>query len=346
MKTNSTPFFLLAAFALSGCAGGAAGRPVAPPVVAPAPPAVPAPPAFRSSRQICGVETGRTIDLTGLGVPEGSRPRALALARDTVWVLFEPPLLVGLPREVAAPPPAAIAEFGAVEEIDLIPPPAGAAWSALSVDAGDGSVWLVAETAPGLWRKRPGRRPETVPLPATPVVRERGFRAVLAGRGSVWVAPACADSAVWRLAPSGKLLGTAFDGVVPGSCSGVLLEHDWSGTAWALQPEAGAAFQLGFDLGWQPAEDFAVPLPVPDNAPLETWFFWGGAPFGLAPGAAEGGVLLLHRSAEAVEAFRENCGADNALVDVAGDGLGWAVLTRRWLRLAEHQRETTPASAE
>jgi len=346
---------LFAGLALAACATLPSSRPPESPAPAaapavPAPPTAPAVPALRSSRQICGVELGRTIALSGLGLPEGSRPLALALARDTVWLLFEPALLVGLPREVEAPAPAAIPEFGAVEALDLVPGPAGVAWSALAVDASDGSVWLVAETAPGLWRKRPGRRPEAVPLPAAPAVRQGGFRSVLAGRGSVWVAPVCADSAVWRLAPTGKLLGKALDGA-PGSCSAALLQRDWAGTAWALQPAAGEVFRMGFDLAWQPAAGLPSPAPAPPGSPpVRSWFFWGGEPFGLAAepaaGTVPGEVLLVHRTADRVEALLEKCGADNALVDVTGDERGWAILTRQWLRLADHQRETATASPE
>jgi hypothetical protein len=290
---------------------------------------------------ICGVEAGRTIDLAELGLPEGSQPLGLALAKDTVWLLFEPALLVGLPRETEAPAPVAIPEFGAVEEIDLIPGPAGAAWSALAVDSWDNSVWMVSETAPGLWRKRPGRRPEAVRLPASPAPRQGGFRDVLAGRGSVWLAPACADRAVWRLAPSGKLLDESFEGT-SGSCPAALLERDWSGTVWALRPDSNELFQLGFDSRWQPAAAGAAPPSPPPagSGALHSWFFWGAEPLALA-----GDALLRSRDGK-IEALREDCGEGNALVDVAGDERGWAVLTRRWLRLADHQREDGGAVRE
>lgn len=324
--------------ALAACAG--APPPPAPsPAPAVAAPAAPAPvspaaPPIRVSRQICGVEAGTTIDLAELSLPAGSRPLGLALAKDTVWLLFEPALLVGLPRETEASAPAAIPEFGEVEEMaDLISGPAGAAWSALAVDAWDGSVWLVAEKVPGLWRKRPGRRPEAVRLPATPALRQGGFRDVLAGRGSVWLAPACADRAVWRLAPSGKLLEASFEGT-SGSCPSALLERDWSGTVFALRPDVGELFQAGFDLAWQPAgAGIAPPAPAPPGSEaVRSWFFWGAEPFGST------GDLLLRNVGGKVEASREDCGEGNALVDVAGDERGWAVLTRRWLRLADHQR--------
>jgi hypothetical protein len=346
------PVVFVLAFALASCAGTPSPpapespAPAAAPA-APAPPPAPAASPIPVSRQICGVQEGRVVDLSELSLPEGSRPLGLALAPDTIWLLFEPALLVGLPRAVAAAEPAAIPEFGEVEEIDLIPGPAGASWSALAVDRWDGSVWLVSKTVPGLWRKRPGRRPEAVRLPATPAPRQGGFRDVLAGRGSVWIAPACADSAVWRLAPSGKLLGTALDGPA-GRCPAAVLERDWSGTVWALRPELGDAFQLGFDLGWQPAgAGLAPPAPAPAGSePVDSWFFWGAEPIGLSRDGTGDGTLLVRNVGGRVEAFREDCGEGNALVDVAGDDRGWAVLTRRWLRLADHQRENGAAAQE
>jgi hypothetical protein len=309
---------------------------VAPAPAAPEPPPAPAPPPIPTSNRICGVQAGRMIDLAGLGLPAESRPVAVALGKDTVWLLFAPSQLVGLPRHVKDTGPVAIPEFGAVEEeINVVPGPPGAAWSALAVDRWDGSVWLVSETVPGLWRKRPGRRPEAVRLPAAPPLRRGGFRDVLAGHDSVWVAPACADSAVWRLSPSGKLLSTAFDGA-PGSCPAAGLERDWSGTPWALRLDEGALFQLGFDLGWHPAGvGTAPPAPAPEGSrAIDSWFFWGAEPFGVSRGDA---ALLYRNAGGRVEAFQEDCGAGNALVDVAGDEQGWAVLTRQWLRLADHQ---------
>ena len=340
------PVLLLLTLALTACAGTPPPETPAPPVepvppAAPPPPAEPAVPPTPVSQQICGVQAGHTIDLAELSLPDGSRPLGLALAEDTVWLLFEPALLVGVPRDTEAPEPVAIPEFGAVEEMaDLIPGPAGAAWSALAVDPWDGSVWLVSETVSGLWRKRPGRRPESVRLQGTPALRQGGFRDVLAGRGSVWLAPACADSAVWRLGPSGKLLGTALDGPA-GGCPAAVLERDWAGTAWALRPGSGELFRMGFDLGWQPAgAGLAAPAPAPAGSePVRSWFFWGAEPFGLTRPGDGGEPLLVRRAASGVEAVREECGADNALVDVAGDERGWAVLTRRWLRLADHRRD-------
>lgn len=336
---------LLLILALTACFGAPPPSPE-PPAPAPAEPAQPpvvlepAIPSIRMSKQICGVQMGRTIDLSELSLPEGSRPLGLALAKDTVWLLFEPALLVGIPRDTEPPAPVAIPEFGAIEEMgDLISGPAGAAWTSLAVDRWDGSVWIVSDKVPGLWHARPGRRPEPIRLQGTPALRQGGFRDVLAGRGSVWVAPACADHSIWRLGTTGKLLGTALPGTAEG-CPAAVLEWDWAGSLWALRPDSGELFRMGFDFGWQPAgADLAAPAPGPEGSEaVRSWFFWGAEPFGLIPDEAGGEPLLVRHAASGVETFREDCGAGNALVDVAGDERGWAVLTRQWLRVADHQR--------
>jgi hypothetical protein len=189
-----------------------------------------------------------------------------------------------------------------------------------------------------------------VRLPQTRL--QGGFRDLLAGRGSVWVAPACADNAVWRLDPSGKLLGQGLPPLgsdAAGSCPAATLARDWSGSAWALRADAGALFRLGFDLTWQPAGPEVPVLQPPSgrDRPL-SWFFWGTEPIGLASEASDGetGDLLYRNVGGRTEAFREDCGEGNALVGVAGDERGWAVLTRQWLRLADHQRAGEAAPGE
>jgi len=63
-------------------------------------------------------------------------------------------------------------------------------------------------------------------------------------------------------------------------------------------------------------------------------------------GSGEDGALLVRNVGGTVETTWEDCGEGNALVDVAGDERGWAVLTRQWLRLADHHREAGAASQE
>ena len=340
---SRTSFVLFAACLFTACASAPPQAPV--PVSAPAeaaPPVAPPPPPppLPLANLICGVQEARRVEWADLGVPEGSRPLDVALGKDTVWVLFDPPLLVGVPREARTVEPVAIPEFGAVEELlDQIPGPPGSAWHSLALDPFDGSVWIASSSAPTLWRMRPGRRPAAVRITPAPPAGSGGFADLLAGRGSVWAAPACAPSAapapaaLLRLEPSGKVRGTALP--QSGGCEPADLERDWSGADWVLRPVSGEVLRLRFDGTWEPAGDaLAAPAPAPAGSPpVRSWFFWGNEPLGLGGDAEGGGTLLYRRVDGKVAAFREDCGAGNALVRVAGDRQGWAALTRQWLLL-------------
>jgi len=302
------------------------------------------------------------VPLADLGLPAGSRPVDLALGKDRVWILFEPALLVGLPRNAADQEPVAVAEYGAVEETEMIPGPRPDAWRSVSADPLDGTLWLASPS--GLWRRRPGRRPELVTitdgskapldekpagrrskkptrmpvLPAIPVPAG-GFRSAVATRGTVWAAPACADHAVWKLDSQGRRREENLP-VPADSCVAVDLQRDWSGDVLALWPgAAGAVLRLAPDGSWQPAGDaLAVPMP-PAAVPLRSWFFWGTEPLALG-GPADDPRLYRRddRDGGKVTAFHEDCGPGNALVRVAGDARGWVALTRDWLLIGEHQR--------
>jgi hypothetical protein len=321
------------------------------------------------SRLLCTVQEARRISFVDLGVPAGSRPVDLALAKDRIRILFEPALLVGLPRAAQDQGPVAVAEYGAVEEIEMIPGPRPDVWRSVAADPLDGTLWLASPS--GLWRRRPGRRPEMVAItdgsqiPPDPPARKParkaskasrkpppsgppvpvppgGFLAAVAGRGAVWVAPACGDHAVWKLDSQGRRLATALP--VPAEpCAAADLQRDWSGDILALSPAGGGAvLRLAFDGSWQPAGDaFTVPVPPREEGPLRAWFFWGAEP--LALGGPADDPRLYRRVDGKVTAFHEDCGAGNALVRVAGDSRGWAALTHEWLLVGEHRR-AEPAS--
>jgi hypothetical protein len=347
--------------------------PAAPPPAPPPPPA----PAVPLSRLICTVQEARRVSFADLGVPAGSVPLDLALAKDRVWILFAPALLVGLPRTAEPLEPAAVAGFGGVEEVEMIPGPRPDAWRSVSADPLDGTLWLASPS--GLWRRRPGRRPEMVAItegtqapaetavkrparkksarkrataPAAPPlpVPAGGFRAAVAGRGAVWAAPACADHAVWKLDSQGRRLAADLP-VAAEPCAAADLERDWSGDLLAFLPATDTVFRLAFDGTWQPAGDVLdVPMPAPDGGRFRTWFFWGTEAVSLAdsPGDSAGdppdGILLLRRIDGRATAFHEDCGPGNTLLRVAGDARGWAALTRQWLLVGEHRRIDPPAS--
>jgi hypothetical protein len=316
------------------------------------------------SRLICTVQEARRTPFADLGLPAGSRPVDVALGKDRVWILFEPALLVGLPRG-AAQEPVAVAEYGAVEETEMIPGPRPDAWRSVSADPLDGTLWLASPS--GLWRRRPGRRPELVTitdgskmpaeaapkpagrrskkpaklpvLPAVPLPAG-GFRSVVSTRGTVWAAPACADHAAWKLDSLGRKLAENLP-VPTEPCAAADLQRDWSGDVLLLWPgPAGAVLRLAPDGSWQPAGDaLAVPMPPAADGPLRAWFFWGTEPLALGGPADDARLYRRNdRDGGKVAAFHEDCGPGNALIRVAGDARGWVALTRDWLLTGEHQR--------
>lgn len=331
---RAIPILLL----LAGCSTAPAPAPApAPPAVetpAPPPPVPTGPPPLPESRLVCEVPV-RKIPLSDLGAPEGSRPRDVALTRGTIWILFEPNVLVGLPRQ-ARPEGSANAVSAFAGESEILYGLPGDAWETLSVSPRDGTIWIASASAGKLWRKPPVGRVRPVPVPQ---LKQGGFRDLLAVRDGVYVVPtACGSASIWKVDASGKVLGTSLPQT--GNCPVVDLETDWSGRSWALLPESGAAFQLDGAGHWMPAaQDFAAPGPWPERAgTFQGWFFWGTEPVGIGGNEETPETVLVRKS----EPFREDCGAGNRLLRVRGDGRGWVALTRDWLLLGEHALESSP----
>lgn len=291
------------------------------------------------SRLVCEVPVRKVLwsDLSVLGLPEGSRPRDVALTRGTVWILFEPNLLVGIPRGVKPQE---------IDEIETVFGAPGDSWETLSVSPRDGSIWIASSTQGRLWRKPPIGRVRPVPVAG---IKEGGFRDVVAGWDGVYVTPtACGGASIWRLdagTAAGKKLGSALpavEGQEGQPCPRVDLETDWSGRTWALVPESGAAWRL--DAGgdrWAPAAaGFAAPGPWPKEAgPFRGWFFWSEEPVGLG---GDDETIFVRRSDAGIQAFQEDCGAGNRLIRVAGDRAGWVALTRDWFLLGAHAVQSSP----
>lgn len=331
----------LLALTLSGCAAirpaPEAPAPVETPAPVPSTPPVPAgPPPIPEARLVCDVPV-RKVLLSDLGLPEGSVPRDVALTRSTIWILFEN-VLVGMPRQEVK---SGGGEFEALDETELFYGVKGIPWETVSVSPRDGSIWIASSSANRLWHKPPIGRVRPVPVAQA---KEGGFRDVVARRDGVYVVPtACAGASVWRLDPSGKVVG---NGGLPsqggasqgGACPAVDLETDWSGRVWALLPGSGEAFRLTPGDRWESAgTELAVPSPWPERAgPFRGWFFWGTEAIGLG---GEEETLLVRRSgtgAGELGAFREECGEGNRLLRVVGDSRGWVALTREWLLVGEH----------
>lgn len=322
------PFALALCFAacLPACVPPPNPRPetaAATPTPVPSPAPTPAPPV--PSRLICDVTPARRTLFADLGLPEGSRARDVALTRDTVWVLFEPALLVGLPRQAPGAPKTG--EFEELDEIEMVYGAPGDAWETVSVSPRDGSLWLSSSGSGRLWRKPPLGRTRPVRIAK---LQEGGVRDVLAAWDGIYIAPAaCGGNALWRIDPTGKLLGTALP-VPSGSCPPVDLERDGGGQAYALLPATGEVHRLQGGDRWLPTGD-APAVPVPPEGAFGTWFFWGVEPVVLGPETA-----LYRRTPEGTSAFQEDCGEGNRLLRAAGDRQGWAALTRAWLLLGEY----------
>jgi hypothetical protein len=287
-------------------------------------------------RLVCEVPA-RKVVLAELSLPEGSRPRDMALTRSTVWILFQPALLVGLPRLA---PAAGSGEFGALDEVEMIYGARGDSWDHLSISPRDGSLWIASATAARLWRKPELGRVRPVRMPA---VQEGGIHDLMAGWDGIYIAPAaCNGSSLVRVDTSGKTAGTALPRE---GCPKVDLETDWSGRRWALLPETGEAFLLSSGDRWQPAGDrLAAPVPWPEQGgPFQGWFFWGDEPVGIGGDGDGGGktrTVLVRRGRDGIQASWEDCGEGNRLLRVAGDSRGWAALTQDWLLLGEHALES------
>lgn len=275
-------------------------------------------PPIPQGRLVCEVPV-RKILLSELGLPEGSRARDMALTRSKIWILFEPALLVELSRQAKGPEEME-------EEMEMVYGAKGDVWETLSVSPRDGSLWLASSTAPRLWHKPPLGRVRPVRVPQA---KEGGFRDVVARWDGIYIAPtSCNGNSVWRVDPTGKLLGTALPQT---TCPPVDLETDWSGNTWALLPQTGETFTLSSGDRWSPGKPSG---PWPERAgSFRGWFFWGTEPVGM--GGEEETVLV-----RGAEPFREDCGAGNRLLRVAGDARGWAALTREWLLLGEHAVES------
>jgi hypothetical protein len=261
----------------------------------------------------------------------------MALTRSTVWILFRPALLVGLPRQAPAP---GSGELGALDEVEMIYGTRGDSWDHLSLSPRDGSLWIASGTAARLWRKPGLGRVRAVRIAA---IQEGGIHDLMAGWDGVFLAPAaCNGTSLVRVDTSGKILGSALPRSGEGACPRVDLETDWSGRRWALVPETGEAFLLNVGDRWMPAGDrLAAPVPWPEQGgPFRGWFFWGNEPVGIGGGGGEPETILVRRSQNGVQPSWEDCGEGNRLLRVAGDARGWAALTQDWLLLGEHALES------
>ena len=332
----------------------------APPPAAPKPAAVASEKAPPSVNLLCH-DAARAVRFDKIGVPAGEWPVDVALSPKFIWVLFEGGRLVQLSRG------------GEKLEVQMRFLP-GAGWIKLDVDPLDGSVWAASQASLNLLRISPDGQVSTVKLQRK-VEGMGGYSGLIVGRDAVYAQPTCAESAVWRLDRSGKLLGTAFkvpekskeemmvslEGQQPGTaCYALRLERNADGQILAWDRVNRTAHQVDAEGNWSPSNttlfanikewgDSSLPLKGVDvGESSEQWFFtgvtgglffWKGQPVFLGSHTSKeksiGNDTVLYVPRE--NGPRELLMACNGFPvrDVATDATSYAALTEKFLILGE-----------
>lgn len=169
-----------------------------------------------------------------LGVPKGEEPLAVALGKDVAYVLFKPARLLRVTRKEGKV--QAEMALGKPEE----------SWTALAVDPLDGAVWLASDHL-SLLRISPEWKSRAVKVQK--VQGNGSFQRLVLAPDAIYAAPACAETAVWRIDRDGNVLATAFPAAPPDPaaggapmkleelrCSAVRLERDADGRVLAWDP--------------------------------------------------------------------------------------------------------------
>lgn len=306
-------------------------------------------------------EGARAVRFDKMSVPDGERPIDVALTRVATWVLFDSGRVLQLGRGGG--------DHLAVQ-IRLLPVRADI--GAIAVDPLDDSVWMVSNSSVSLYRISPDGQMSTIKLQRK-VEGAGGFSGLTVARDAIYAQPTCADSAVWRLDRSGRLLGTAFNApprtdddlpvMAPGqpqsACYSVRLERDAEGHVLAWDRKNRTAYQADGQGSWSPTEsrlfanfkEFGPDLSVKEvnvGEQSEQWyfpgvggnlFFWKGQPVFVgnftAKERARGNdtVLYIPGAAAAREVIMTCNGF--AVRRVAADSTGYVALTDRFLILGD-----------
>jgi hypothetical protein len=298
------------------------------------------------------------VSFDKLGVPSQEYPTDVALTRGSAWVLF-PQRLVQLSRG------------GEHVEVRMHVAPLEERWVKIDVDPLDDSVWIASETTLDLYKVTSDGHMSTVKLQRK-VEGMGGYSGLLVGRDAIYAQPTCAESAVWRLDRSGKLLGTALQAPKkaegearpemlragqPGpNCYTVRLERDGDGRILAWDPSARKTWQVDGQGAWTPSDSrlfAAVDDPSPSVAlkavdvgeKTEQWYFanglgslfyWKGKPVFLRSRTmkerAKGNDTVLYVPGDK-ELIMPCHGA--SLWDVTTDAAGYAAITDSFLVLGD-----------
>lgn len=287
-----------------------------------------------------------------VGVPFPEYPIDVALTKGHIWVLFRQ-RLVQLERKTER------------LEVQMYVSPLEEEWSQIDVDPVDETLWVAAQTSLSVYRSASAGKLTRVTLQAK-VEGKGGFYGLRVGRDAIYAQPTCAETAVWRIDRSGKLLGTAFEAPpeeaqqeeevlrpdeIPLRCSAVRLDRDADGRilAWTRDQETWEVDESGT---WKPSDS---PLldPIADvssaislkgldvGKETELWyfnsgyrgqlFFWKGQPVFLGSWTmrATGSDTLLYLPNARDPAIMP-C-QDAAVHHVATDARGYAAISHRFV---------------
>jgi hypothetical protein len=306
-------------------------------------------------------EGARAIRFDKAGVPSGERSIDIALNRGSIWVLFNSGRVLQLSRG------------GERLDVQMHFLPSQGDLGAIAVDPLDDSVWVVSQASLDLHRFSPEGQMSTVKLKRK-VVGAGGFSGLILTREAIYAQPTCADSAVWRLDRSGKLLGTAFTAPAktdgdpqvlqldqPGetACYSVRLERDSQGHLLAWDRAKKATYQVDDAGNWTPSDSPLFSQLKAQGSGLnlkgvdvgersEQWYFtgasgnlfyWKGQPVFLGnftiKEKARGSDTVLNLPGE--NGSREVIMTCNGFPvrRVATDATGYAALTGQFLVLGE-----------
>ncbi len=303
-------------------------------------------------------EGARAVRFDKMGVPDGERPVDIALTRGFTWVLFDSGRVLQLSRG---------GERLAVQMRFL---PVKAEIGAIAVDPLDDSVWVVSHSSVSLYQITADGQMSTVKLQRK-VEGKGGFSGLVVARDAIYAQPTCADTAVWRLDRSGKLLGTAFNApaktedepqvLLPGQpergCYSVRLERDAQGHLLAWDREKKAVYQADDQGNWSSTEsplfahfkEYGSDLSlkgVDVGEKSEQWyfpgvggnlFFWKGKPVFVGnftiKERSRGNDTVLYLPGEGREVLMTCNGF--AVRRVAADATGYTALTDRFLILGD-----------
>src|SRR4051794_2514003 len=306
-------------------------------------------------------EGARAVWFDKMGVPEGEQPVDIALTREAIWVLFDSGRILRTGRA------------GEHLEVQMQFLPVRAEIGAIAVDPIDDSIWVVSNSSLSLYHLTSDGQLTTVRLQRK-VEGTGGLAGLVAARDSLYAQPTCADSAVWRLDRSGRLLGTAFNapaktggepdvvsvsGQFQGACYAVRLERDSQGHVLAWDSQKQATFEVDDQGNWTPSQSrlfahfkdmaFGRQLKGVDvGERSEQWyfagvsgnlFFWKGRPVFVGSYTSKeksrGNDTVLYLPGEdAAQEILMPCNGF-AVRRVAADATGYAAVTYRFLILGD-----------